>query len=61
MIQPENVTGYLISWEATNELRWYVSGRRKSHNQQLQQKWVNRQTKEEEWRDIQVVTATGSN
>jgi hypothetical protein len=55
-LQPENISGGLYTWKATNELRWVVSRRRKMHNQQLQQKWVNCQTRQEEWRDVPMTT-----
>ena len=57
--QPENVSGNLVTWKITDELRWAVSRRRKMHNQQLQQKWVNLQTRQEEWRDVPMVSSTG--
>jgi hypothetical protein len=61
--EAENVTGSLLTWEATNELRWFVVPRRwfstLFSNQQLQQKWLNRQTHVEEWRVVP--TTTGDN
>jgi len=46
---PSDITGSVITWEPTAELRFAGPRRKKA---ELQQLWVNRSTEEQEWREI---------
>lgn len=51
-LEPSNVSGSIITWEATSELRY--AGRRRK-DALLEQLWKNRATNETEWREIPFV------
>lgn len=51
-IDPTDISGESITWQPTAHLR-FVGRKRKTA--ELEQKWINRSTKAEEWREIPFV------
>lgn len=49
---PQNITGVVVTWTPTGELRWTGKTMKKAR---LQQKWFNVSTKATEWRDVAFV------
>lgn len=46
---PTNVSGQIVTWVPTTELRWVGKTMKKAT---LEQKWKNVSTGAEEWRDV---------
>jgi hypothetical protein len=49
-IEPNNITGQVVTWMPTSSIRLYGKTRKKADLQQL---WKNLSSGETEWRDIE--------